>query len=161
MPSLEREIQQARPFASQCQEASLSLLRTADAMRRLYTVVMAPFGVTFQQYNVLRILRGAGDAGLAANEIAGRMIEQSPGLTRLLDRLEERGWAQRTRSRSDRRQVICRITPEGLALVDGMAAAVREAEERAMRAFDDGAIAAFIATLGGLREQLGEAIDDA
>lgn len=152
--SLDQEIKQSRPFASACQEASLSLLRTADAMRRLYAVVMEPFGITFQQYNVLRILRGAGDAGLPTTEIAERMIERSPGLTRLIDRLEAKTWVERARTREDRRQVICTITEKGQKLVDDMEGPVRAAEQVAMTRFDETSINAFTAHLRNARQQI-------
>ena len=89
MPSaLQREIRQRRPFQSAGHEAVLGLLRTADLVRRLGTALVEPYGITLQQFNVLRILRGAGGDGLPTLEVASRMIEQTPGVTRLLDRLE-------------------------------------------------------------------------
>src|SRR5436853_5453131 len=83
--SIRSEIKQRRPFPSPHQEAVVALMRTADRARRLVGDVVEPLGITPQQYNVLRILRGAGDAGLPTLEIAQRMIEQTPGITRLLD----------------------------------------------------------------------------
>ena len=115
--SMQKELKQTRPFVSSAQEASLALLRTADLVRRSASGVLEPLGVTLQQYNVLRILRGAGDEGLPTLEIAGRMIEQTPGITRLLDRLEAKKLVARTRCPRDRRQVLCRITGGGLALL--------------------------------------------
>lgn len=156
--SLDQEIKQSRPFASACQEASLSLLRTADAMRRLYATVMEPFGITFQQYNVLRILRGAGEAGLPTTEIAERMIERSPGLTRLIDRLEAKMWVERTRTREDRRQVICTITEQGQKLVDDMEGPVRAAEQAAMTRFDEASINTFTKHLSSTRQQISDVL---
>ncbi|HEY8013063.1 MAG TPA: MarR family transcriptional regulator, partial [Dongiaceae bacterium] len=72
---------------------------------------------TFQQYNVLRILRGAGGEGLPTLAIGERMVEQAPGVTRLLDRLEAKGLATRSRGESDHRQVICRLTRRGHQLL--------------------------------------------
>jgi DNA-binding MarR family transcriptional regulator len=71
-----------------------------------------------QQYNVLRILRGAGEGGLPTLAIADRMIERAPGITRLLDRMEVHGWACRLRCRKDRRVVYASITPQGRLLLD-------------------------------------------
>ena len=133
---LETDIKQTRPFASACQEAALSVLHTADGLRRLYGEAMTPFGVTFQQYNALRIIRGAGEDGIPSQEIGERMIERSPGMTRLLDRLEQKGLVVRTRSREDRRVVVCMLTEESSALLDRMEASVREAEQRAMASLD-------------------------
>ena len=78
MPSrLQQEIKQTRPFRSAGQEASIGLLRTADELRRYFSTILEPSGITTQQYNVLRILRGAGPEGLPTLEIAARMIELS------------------------------------------------------------------------------------
>lgn len=99
----------------------LDLLRTVDQVRRFLAHVVEPHGITLQQFNVLRILRGAERAqppiGLPTLEIAERMVERAPGITRLLDRLEAKGLVVRKRCPEDRRQVLCRITPAGLALL--------------------------------------------
>jgi MarR family transcriptional regulator, organic hydroperoxide resistance regulator len=117
---LQEEIKQNRPFRSTGQEAFLALLRTTDQLRRGLTRLVEPHGITLQQYNVLRILRGSHPEGLPTLEIANRMIEETPGITRLIDRLEERGYVQRERSISDRRQVFCRITEDGASLVTAL-----------------------------------------
>lgn len=130
---LQRELRQTRPFASDCHEAFLSVLKTADVFRRAVSVVLQPFGVTPQQYNVLRILRGAEPEGLPTLAIADRLVEQTPGMTRLLDRLEAKRLIRRARCRTDRRQVLCRISPEGLRLL-GQADAVINAPERRLAA---------------------------
>ncbi|HZF09636.1 MAG TPA: MarR family transcriptional regulator [Thermoanaerobaculia bacterium] len=114
---LQKELQQQRPFRSRGQEAVIALLRTADLLRRHLSRVVEPHGITLQQYNVLRILRGAGEGGLPTLTIGERMIEQTPGVTRLLDRLEAKGLVTRCRGESDRRQVFCRLTSEGLLLL--------------------------------------------
>jgi DNA-binding MarR family transcriptional regulator len=88
-----------------------------------------PAGVTLQQYNVLRILRGAGPEGLPTLEIAERMIEQAPGITRLLDRLEAKDLVHRERCPDDRRQVTCRINEDGLALLARLDKVVNSADE--------------------------------
>jgi DNA-binding MarR family transcriptional regulator len=114
---LQKELQQRRPFGSRGQESVIAVLRTADLLRRRLSRVSEPHGITFQQYNVLRILRGAGEDGLPTLEIGERMVEQTPGVTRLLNRLEAKGLAARSRGESDLRQVICRLTPEGRRLL--------------------------------------------
>ena len=111
---LQRELRQNRPFASLGHEALLGLVRTADHVAREMTRLVEPAGVTLQQYNVLRILRGAGETGLPTLEIADRMIEHTPGITRLLDRLEAKGLVRRARCPKDRRQMLCWITPRGV-----------------------------------------------
>jgi len=87
-------------------------------------------GVTLQQYNVLRILRGAGQAGLPTLAIAERLVEDAPGMTRLLDRLEGRGWVRRERSVKDRRQVFCYIRRAGLDMLDRLEPAIAGLDER-------------------------------
>jgi len=105
-------------FRSREQQAVLGLLRTADAIKRSLAHVVEPHGITPQQYNVLRILRGAGSDGLPTLTIGERMVEQTPGVTRLIDRLERKGLVVRTPCPKDRRRVFCQITAKGLGLLD-------------------------------------------
>jgi MarR family transcriptional regulator, organic hydroperoxide resistance regulator len=104
-------------FRTREQEAAVGLLRTTDAIRRHFSAIVAPFGITLQQYNVLRILRGAGRDGLATLAIAERMVEQTPGVTRLVDRLVKKGLVTRRPCEEDRRRVYCHITPAGLKVL--------------------------------------------
>lgn len=115
---LQKELQQRRPFRSRGQETVIAVLRTADVLRRRLSRASEPHGITFQQYNVLRILRGAGESGLPTLAIGERMVEQTPGVTRLLDRLAAKGLATRSPGESDHRQVICRLTSEGRHLLE-------------------------------------------
>ena len=110
-------------------EGVLAIIRTADVTRRHFARVFEPHGLTPQQYNVLRILRGARPEALPTMEIAGRMMEQTPGITRLLDRLDEKGLITRERCAEDRRQVLCTISPQGLDLLDELAMGVAEADD--------------------------------
>ena len=126
---LQQEIRQAQPFRSRTQEAFLSLLRTADVAKRQFTELFEEHGLTFQQYNVLRILRGAGDEGLPTLEIGERMIERQPGVTRMIDRLVKKGLALRDRGVKDRRRVWCRITPAGLELLEALDAPVDKTDK--------------------------------
>ena len=130
--ALQREIRQKRPFRSPAQEAVLGLLRTADVVRRLIARSLEPYDVTPQQYNVLRILRGAGAEGLPTLTIGERMLEDSPGVTRLIDRLIAKGLVSRERSTEDRRQVLCRITQAGLDLLVQIDALVEGRDEDAV-----------------------------
>ena len=104
-------------FRSREQQATLGLLRTADAVKRSLAQVIEPHGITPQQYNVLRILRGAGPDGLPTLSIGERMIEQTPGVTRLIDRLERKGLVARVPCPKDRRRVFCTMTNKGLDLL--------------------------------------------
>jgi DNA-binding MarR family transcriptional regulator len=110
---LQTEIQQTKPFESLEEEMFLNLQRTAEALMHGLEAGLKPAGLSPSQYNVLRILRGAGAEGLACGGIAERMVTRDPDMTRLLDRLEARGLVMRARDRADRRVITERITPEG------------------------------------------------
>ena len=131
-PTIARDIKQNKPFPSKSEEAAVTLLRTADVLRRVISTVIEPHGITSQQYNVLRILRGAGERGLPTLEIAERMIESTPGITRLIDRLETKKLVSRERCLTDRRQVFCRITASGLSLLSALDVPVIEAADNAL-----------------------------
>ena len=151
---LRREIRQNKPFRSPAHEASIGLMRTADLIQRNYTRVIEPHGLTIQQYNVLRILRGAGDAGLPTLEIGERMIEQTPGITRLLDRLELKKMVRRERSLTDRRQVFCWITAAGLQLLADIDGPIDRAGEEAFVCLEEGEVRSLIGKLEKLRQTL-------
>jgi DNA-binding MarR family transcriptional regulator len=121
-----------RPAHASEQEAVLALLRTASILQRYYARIIEPHGLTYQQYNVLRILRSAGSRGLPTLAIRDQMIEQAPGITRLIDRLEADGLVRRERGAPDRRQVFCRITPAGLTVLRRLDAPITEADEAAL-----------------------------
>ena len=116
--SLLEEIQQSKPFASAGEEALLNLVRTARVAEDRLELTLKPYGISGAQYNVLRILRGAGSAGLGRNAIRDRLVGRMPDVTRLLDRLEQAGLVRRERDTDDRRCVPTFITPRGLALLD-------------------------------------------
>ncbi len=111
------EIQQHTPFATIEEELLVSLLRTTDVLEERFDRLVKPFGISMTQYNVLRILRGAGPSGRTCGEIGERLIAREPDVTRLLERLEKAGYLARTRDTSDRRVVVTRITPAGLKLL--------------------------------------------
>jgi DNA-binding MarR family transcriptional regulator len=146
------ELQQKRPFASQEDEAVVSLLRTTDEVRRFLAATLEESGVTPQQYNVLRILRGAADDGLPTLEIAARMIEQTPGITRLLDRLEAKGLVRRQRCSQDRRQVLCWLTAAGGDLLARLDGPVLEAAQRLFAPIGRRDTAALLALLERVRQ---------
>jgi DNA-binding MarR family transcriptional regulator len=117
---LQAELKQKRPFTSRGQEAYLALLRTADALRSSMESKLKEFGLTGTQYNALRILRGATPNGLPCSEIGERMITRDPDITRLLNRLEQRGLVERTRDQKDRRVIYGKISAAGLKLLREM-----------------------------------------
>lgn len=116
--TLRDELRQTRPFGSLEEEALLSIERTAAVIGHALAELLKPFGITPTQYNVLRILRGAGRTGLCRFEIRDRLVSQVPDVTRLLDRMEEGELVQRERDTTDRRLVTTRLTARGRALVD-------------------------------------------
>lgn len=111
---MQQELKQSKPFGSLEEEAYLNVARTANVLAQGLTELLKSHDLTSTQYNVLRILRGAGQKGLAAGEVGERMITRDPDVTRLLDRLERRGLVERWRCREDRRVVYTRITQAGL-----------------------------------------------
>ena len=130
---LQREIRQRKPFPSVAQEGVAAGMRTADLLRRRMAAVVEPKGITVQQFNVLRILRGGGSDGMPTLEVGSRMIEETPGVTRLLDRLEAKGLVRRERCPKDRRQHLCWITQKGLDLLAGLDAVVIRQSDEALK----------------------------
>ena len=131
MPSaLQHELRQRRPFQSAAHEAVVGLMRTADLIKRQAAAIVEPHGITLQQFNVLRILRGAGADGLPTLEVADRMIEQTPGVTRLLDRMEAKGLVKSrvgepTTERGGRAKRHFQITKRGVVAVNRTHEALR------------------------------------
>lgn len=128
---------QAKSSRSHAQNAVVAVLRTADTVRRRLAAAIEPHGLTGQQYNVLRILRGARPDPLPTLEVGQRMIEQTPGVTRLIDRLEAKGLVRRERSTEDRRVVLCSIAEAGLELLEAMDEDVGVANEAALAELDE------------------------
>jgi DNA-binding MarR family transcriptional regulator len=119
MPSrLQAEIKQTKPFPRRSSEALLSVLRTAALLEYQVNELLRPYGITDLQYNVLRILRGAGPKGWCGRDIAERLISKVPDVSRLLDRMEGMQLLRRQRDAADRRHVTARITPRGLRMLD-------------------------------------------
>ncbi len=130
MRRLGDEILRRKPFASPEVEAFLSLQRSADYLMRGLEEVLKEHGLTQSQYNVLRILRGAGPEGLVCRELGNRMVTRDPDITRLLDRLDAQDLVSRSRDRRDRRTVVTRITPKGLEILETLDAPVVDLHRR-------------------------------
>jgi DNA-binding MarR family transcriptional regulator len=126
---LAQRIKQTREFESSAQEAMLNLFVAAAHVRRKVERLCQDFDIQFSHYNVLRILRGVHPDGHARCDIIERMIDPSPDVTRLTDKLVDRGLVQRTRSEEDRRVTLHTITEEGLALLDEMQPAITAIQE--------------------------------
>jgi DNA-binding MarR family transcriptional regulator len=129
MSTLQQELKQTKPFRSPAEEALLSIARTAAMLDHAHAEGFRPFGITPTQYNVLRILRGAGESGLCRNEVRERLIARVPDTTRLLDRLADMGLISRDRDTPDRRFVTTRITQGGLELLARMDEPIRQLNE--------------------------------
>ena len=136
-----------RPRQPHARTAYSTLLSTADKVRTFFETVCAPFDITGQQYNVLRILRGAEPAGLPTLTIAERMIERTPGITRMIDRLEAKGLVAREVRPHDRRCVFCRITEKGLSLLKLLDGPVEEANRAAFRGLSAAELGQLVALL--------------
>lgn len=156
---LQDELRQTRPFASPAHEASLAILRTADRLRRHGAALLEGHGLTLQQYNVLRILRGA-QGPLPTLEIAARMLEQAPGITRLLDRLEQKGLVRREPCPTDRRQVLIHGTPAALAVLAELDPVMARTGAVLGEALTEGELATLVRLLASAREALAGALGE-
>lgn len=152
------EIQQVRPFRSRSQEAVIALMRTASVLSRRISRMVEPHGLSLAQYNVLRILRGAGPEGLPTLAIRDRMIDEGSTVTRLLDKLEQAGLVMRDRSRPDRRQVLCTITPAGERLLATLDPQMDAMDEMLMSPLRPEQVETLIGLLADLRVEGGGSV---
>ena len=151
-PTLQQDIRQRKPFGSLEQEAYLSLVRGAWALTDMVEDLLKPYGISATQYNVLRILRGAGDTGLCRNELRDRMLTRMPDMTRLLDRMEEAGLVTRARERDDRRMVLTRITEPGRELLAKLDRPIDALHRKQLAGLDADQLRALIDLLTLVRE---------
>ncbi len=148
------EIKQTAPFSSRQQEAALNIMRTADALKRGLDLLLKRHGITPSQYNVLRILRGAGAPGLYCTAIAERMITAEPDITRLLMRMERLGLLERRRDGSDRRMVTAIATEQGLQILDDVEIPLRALQRQQFLLLSDRETQELIAALEKVRESI-------
>jgi DNA-binding MarR family transcriptional regulator len=120
----------ARRFDSPQQEAFLNLWRTYDRLRQIEDELFGRYDLTAQQYNALRLLRAARPTKVPTLNIASRLVSRAPDITRLLDKLHDRGWVERERPADNRRVVNVGITPAGVALLDKLAMEVLDCAEK-------------------------------
>ncbi|SRR5260221_3192852 len=125
--ALKRRIRQVR-FENPQQEALLNLIVASNYIRELLERAVGQHGITLPQYNVLRILRGVYPDGHPRCDIASRMLDRAPDVTRIIDRLEDKRYVERDRAGADRRHSIARITREGLRLLEEIEPTIRAAE---------------------------------
>lgn len=127
---LQEELKQTKPFKSLEEEVILNIARTAEYLAAGAAQVFKTADLTATQYNALRILRGAGAEGLSCSEISERMVTKESDITRLLDRLESRGFISRERPANNRRLVIARITEDGQKVLSELDVPVDELNRR-------------------------------
>ncbi len=149
--TLQEELKQSRPFDQLEEEVHVSVARTAAVLERQFAQVLKPFGLTPTQYNVLRILRGAGSNGLCRNEVGERLVRPVPDVTRLLDRMEEMKLVSRERGGSDRRFVTTRVTRDGLDLLARLDARIADMHARQLGHVDQRRLRTLIETLTAIR----------
>ena len=150
-PSLRDELQQGLPFSLAQEEGYLAVLRTADVLRRQTAAFLRTRDLTLAQYNVLRILRGAGPAGHLTGEVGARLVVLEPDVPRLLDRIEKKGWISRAREADDRRCVRVRLTGSGRRLVDGLDAPMMALHRAQFAALDARQLEELVQTLEQVR----------
>ncbi len=149
--SLQDEIKQSKPFERRATEAMLSILRTAAVLDHELNEALRPHGITQTQYNVLRILRGAGEGGLCGREVAERLLSTVPDVPRLLDRMESLELIVRERSSTDRRYVTARLAPKGRDLLSGATPDVEAVERARMASLDEDTLGRLIDGLAEVR----------
>jgi DNA-binding MarR family transcriptional regulator len=149
---LAKEIRQTKPFRSLEEEAFLNLGRTWEFLQKRTADLIKEHELTSTQYNMLRILRGAGEDGLTCSQATERMLSPDPDITRLLDRMETQGLVRRDRAREDRRVVITRITSRGLELVNRLDAPLHQLLQQFLGRVSRDRLKDLIETLEALRE---------
>jgi MarR family transcriptional regulator, organic hydroperoxide resistance regulator len=149
---LKSELKQTKPFRSLGHEAYLSVQRTAAELEHGFESAVKPYGITATQYNVLRILRGAGPSGLCRNEVGSRMLRRVPDVTRLLDRLEDMKLIVRERGGEDRRYVTTKVTAAGLKILGTLDPIVDELHDTRMGHLGDARLRTLIGLLARVRD---------
>jgi DNA-binding MarR family transcriptional regulator len=152
--TLAGELKQSKPFQSVELEALLGLLRTSEVVRNFMSDGMGFEDITTAQYNVLRILRGAGTDGLPTLEIAERLVERNPGVTRMITRLVDKELVLRKRCSEDRRVVYCKITPAGLRLLKKYDGRVNKVDQLALQGLSKSETKQLIVLLDKVRADL-------
>ncbi len=151
MSQLQDELKQSQPFPSPHTEALVSVVRTAAVINHVLNEALKPYDLTMTQYNVLRILQGAEDAGLCGREIGERLVSPVPDVSRLLDRMEEVGLLIRKRSTTDRRYVSVHITPKGAQLLKNVTPHLEATMSNRFEGLNPSELQALIALLERLR----------
>jgi DNA-binding MarR family transcriptional regulator len=128
-------------------------MRAADTARREMVQSLAPYEITLQQFNVLIILRHAGSEGLPTLEVAARLVEQTPGITRLMNTLVAKRYIRRRRSKQDQRQQLCSLTNDGVRMIDKVLPQIRASQARIVRPISQEDLDQFIELLSRITLQ--------
>jgi DNA-binding MarR family transcriptional regulator len=150
--TLQEELQQTKPFGRLAGEALVSVMRTAAVLDHALGEALKPHGITPTQYNVLRILRGAGERGLCGRDVGSRLVSRVPDVPRLLDRMTEMGLISRERDADDRRHVTARITPAALRLMEDVEPILERVETSRFGGLDDDTLRVLIDALAAVRQ---------
>jgi len=151
---LQQELKQTKAMPSLTEESLLNIIRTADVLLQSLTTLMKPYQISPTQYNVLRILRGAGEQGVSCKDIAARLVARDPDITRLMDRLEQRGLIVRDRAKEDRRIVTHRLTKPGLDLVAELHPPLEAANKQLTKGIPPGDLRNLVDVLEQIRANL-------
>src|SRR3954471_7244270 len=151
---LQQELKKRRPFDSPQEEATLNIARPADRFGIRFSRLFREYGLTSSQYNVLRILRGEGKP-LPILEVAGRTVTVVPGITGLVDRLEQAGWVRRERCPDDRRVIFVAITEAAAELLARLDGPVKELHRKLFAHMAKAELESLIGLLEKAREQAG------
>jgi DNA-binding MarR family transcriptional regulator len=157
-PKLQHELKKKRPFDSPREEALLSIVRTSDQLQIRSARLFREHGLTPSQYNVLRILRGEGKP-LPILEIASRTIAVVPGITGLIDRLEQAGFVNRLRCAKDRRVIYVALTDEGMTTLAELDEPLVALHQKLLGHLPQGELKELIRLLEKVREPLAGADD--
>ena len=139
------EVLHMSSFTSPQEQLALTVLHTASKMLNHHRALLKPHGITPEQFNILRILRGQHGQPLALRDISGRMIDRNSNTSRLVDKLTAKGLVRRETCPNDRRRVDIALTDEGLTMTTKLKALMDEnmrslqsvwSEERALKAID-------------------------
>ena len=153
-PKLQHEVKKKRPFESPEEEAVLNIVRTSDRLQLRFARLLREFGLTSPtQYNILRILRGEGKP-LPILEIASRTIAVVPGITGLIDRLEQAGFVNRLRCEKDRRVIYVALTDQGTKILHDLDEPLLALHRKLMGHLSQGELKELIRLLEKVREPL-------
>lgn len=153
---LQEEIKQTRPFPTIEEEALLNVRRTSDRLQYYVQQLVKPYGITPTQYNVLRILRGAGNGGLRCSDIGERLVSSDPDITRLLGRLQKQKFIRRKRDPKDRRVIYASITTQGRNLLEEMDPVMNQAGKDALGHMGREKLETLVSLLEEARQKISE-----